>query len=1181
MKKIAGYTLAAALLLPTAFAPLVKVETALASEYEEDLMASNTATSHSELQTLIKNRALNFETNFNLHYQGNDADTIEKEAEKYLENAKETMGYIGYLINDYKITSVSSSNKATLTFKMSYLSNKSKEETVKKEIEKISKRIIKNDMTDLEKIKAIHDDMVAEMQFTLNTNDNAYIPYTLLKEKKGVGQAYALVAKRLLEDNGITSKLVDGTVLNDKDKKGLDVPHTWLMVKLANEWYHLDISWDDEFISESKAPSYTYFLMPDEQMQTTHKWDSTIKATNTNYATLHNATRVQQVDNAYYYVDKTTDRLMKMTKAGGAATIVLKDIAVKDFAYDRDNNYLYYIDSQAGLLVYRANIAGNDAELIIKEPVTAIEIEKNRLRYERASGGTGNYTVKTQETIDKEAVNATNSEIRRVSDKNPTMDSLAKAYVQYETLTTAQQQQVDEKNRQKLETHYTTYHNDKVFLASKTIYEIDEYSKEFNQQIATARTYYDALTSDQRKDIKNEKTLLAAEKTMQANLAKALQLDNAISKADDDKNKVSYSDIDKLRERYDALTYSQKSYIVNYHQLEALEKAIKEEKQEAKDFNYRVMFLQQDDADFDLKVAALRGQYDQFNKRQREATEKSYDKLKDFEKKVEENIKEADKWVESVNKIEDLLDKSGNPSPGFPKAVRDAREKYKKLTKQQQDLTDVKVANAKLEEYEKMLDKLEEEAKTVIDLIDALDIEDKDVEKRIAEARNEYNALGPVLKEAVTNIEKLEDYEKWIHYKKDIDNVIKLIDKIDDSMAMPKFKSTTYEARFAYDNLGNYAQGKVTNVDKLKDAEKKIKDNSSKPNKPGGGVEEPEDKGDPYKVLGDKINDRYEFTIPNNVLVETLAETGRQDLELYMENDFKITIPKQTLIGRTAQIADAKVAVTVQPDRMIEVKMTLLTPHKEQAVTYLTDYMTIDIPYTEAIEDMDDDFVLLNDDGGDKFQAVPHRVMSSKLRLNVRTPGKYMISVPSVMFTDIRWNEYEDDILFLGERAIVYGNSPTTYAPNNTLRRAQFAMMLARAIDVKAQEQSEFIDTKDQEFEDAVQALYEMGVIYGVQYEDGTVAFEPYRELNRQQIVVMMFRLMKELGYNVKDLDNTYANIRDLASLSDEGREALLKLYDLDIIKLKANDYFRPYEPVSRAEMAHVLKRVLEEVELY
>jgi hypothetical protein len=51
--------------------------------------------------------------------------------------------------------------------------------------------------------------------------------------------------------------------------------HAWNIVKVRNQYYHFDITWDTRKYNEFSELSYVYFALPDEEIIRDHKWNKT------------------------------------------------------------------------------------------------------------------------------------------------------------------------------------------------------------------------------------------------------------------------------------------------------------------------------------------------------------------------------------------------------------------------------------------------------------------------------------------------------------------------------------------------------------------------------------------------------------------------------------------------------------------------------------------------------------------------------------------------------------------------------------------------------------------------------------------------------------------------------------------------------------------------------------------
>lgn len=165
----------------------------------------------------------------------------------------------------------------------------SEDKMVMDKANEILKKIIKKEMTDYEKELAIHDYLVLNCEYDYNNiNDKipraSYTIYGLLINGKGVCQAYSEAAKLLLNMVGIECDIVTGTANSEA--------HAWNIVKLDNEYYMLDITWDDPYPDEKGRVIYNYFNVTSDKLALDHNWNknkwNTANGTKYNYYEYNN-----------------------------------------------------------------------------------------------------------------------------------------------------------------------------------------------------------------------------------------------------------------------------------------------------------------------------------------------------------------------------------------------------------------------------------------------------------------------------------------------------------------------------------------------------------------------------------------------------------------------------------------------------------------------------------------------------------------------------------------------------------------------------------------------------------------------------------------------------------------------------------------------------------------------------
>ena len=152
-------------------------------------------------------------------------------------------------------------------------SNKQDINLALEKIEEIIKQIIHNKTgNDYEDIKMVHDYLVENIEYDTSLQEkNIYNIYGALINGKCVCEGYARAFKYLLDGLGIESTMVIGKGINSS---GQSENHAWNYVKLENNWYAVDCTWDDPVIIGGgyigNSSKYRYFLKGKEDMEKDH-----------------------------------------------------------------------------------------------------------------------------------------------------------------------------------------------------------------------------------------------------------------------------------------------------------------------------------------------------------------------------------------------------------------------------------------------------------------------------------------------------------------------------------------------------------------------------------------------------------------------------------------------------------------------------------------------------------------------------------------------------------------------------------------------------------------------------------------------------------------------------------------------------------------------------------------------
>ena len=137
-------------------------------------------------------------------------------------------------------------------------------------VDEIIKNKITDDMDTINKIRIIHDYIVNNTKYDQNRSDKNIFEYKS-------NNAYGV----LIEGYGICSGYTDSMMLfleklNIKSYKVSSENHVWNKVFINNNWYNLDLTWDDPVNSDgSDSLEHTFFLVTDDEMLKNDKTEHT------------------------------------------------------------------------------------------------------------------------------------------------------------------------------------------------------------------------------------------------------------------------------------------------------------------------------------------------------------------------------------------------------------------------------------------------------------------------------------------------------------------------------------------------------------------------------------------------------------------------------------------------------------------------------------------------------------------------------------------------------------------------------------------------------------------------------------------------------------------------------------------------------------------------------------------
>ena len=224
-------------------------------------------------------------------------------------------------------------------------------------------------MSDEQKALAIHDYLIYEYEYDYDNYTTETIPEDsyrsggLLMNRTGVCQAYAYAFYYLMSKFDIECYVTASDTMN----------HAWNIVKIQDDYYHVDCTYDDPVTDRLGQVAHNYFLLSDSAMQDENHQHSGWDLTNL-------VCDSKQYDNAYwsgigsriYFDGQTAYYLRSNTESFGGSIIALNNGKESELVSDLgkwmvfDNAYSYYRGAFSGLYLKNKELYYNTATQIRK-----------------------------------------------------------------------------------------------------------------------------------------------------------------------------------------------------------------------------------------------------------------------------------------------------------------------------------------------------------------------------------------------------------------------------------------------------------------------------------------------------------------------------------------------------------------------------------------------------------------------------------------------------------------------------------------------------------------------------------------------------------------------------------------------------------------------------------------------
>lgn len=156
---------------------------------------------------------------------------------------------------------------------------------------------------------------------------------------------------------------------------------------------------------------------------------------------------------------------------------------------------------------------------------------------------------------------------------------------------------------------------------------------------------------------------------------------------------------------------------------------------------------------------------------------------------------------------------------------------------------------------------------------------------------------------------------------------------------------------------------------------------------------------------------------------------------------------------------------------------------------------------------------------------------------------------------------------------IIQGTSEAAFSPDKNITRADFVLLLVRALGLQADGAANFADVRQGAYYyEALGIAKQLGIVNGV----GGDNFHPKAEISRQDMMVMTVRALKSAGkWNGTEGSADLSGFSDAARIAVYAKDSVADLVREELIQGDGSS-IRPMDAATRAEAAVIIYRIYE-----
>ncbi|MCG3084108.1 S-layer homology domain-containing protein [Anoxybacillus sp. LAT_35] len=268
----------------------------------------------------------------------------------------------------------------------------------------------------------------------------------------------------------------------------------------------------------------------------------------------------------------------------------------------------------------------------------------------------------------------------------------------------------------------------------------------------------------------------------------------------------------------------------------------------------------------------------------------------------------------------------------------------------------------------------------------------------------------------------------------------------------------------------------------------------------------------------------------------------------------------------------------------VEFNVVATANGKSETITRFTQYVERELKGSKVF--VPQRSVAVRVDANGNLVSVPTVFNGDQATVKSLTNSTYVVVENNKTFVDVdngkTWAEAYVEAL--ASKYIIKGKTDQTFAPKENMTRAQFAVLLVRALGLPSETYDKrFKDVKGTEWfneNGELAAAVKHGIIQG----KGNGVFAPNAPVTRAEAAVMFKRALELsfLNYDMTQLDSTkkVTDFTDASQVKTWAKDSVEKMYQAGIFTGRENKRFVPAGYMTRAEVAKALAEFLASAKL-